>query len=114
MGVGIDIVEIARFKKIPYDSNKTFYKKIFTPSEIKYCTKFNEPSKHFASKFAIKEAVQKSISEDVKLLDIVTAHKKSKPVVSIKGNKQYGFVVSVSHEKTHAIAVVLSIKLFAR
>jgi len=114
IGVGIDIVEIARFKKMSYDSNKSFYKKIFTLSEIKYCTKFNEPYKHFAGKFAIKEAVQKSISKNVKLSDIVTAHKKSKPIVSIKGNKQYGFVASVSHERTHAIAIVLSEKSFAR
>lgn len=110
LGIGVDIVEIARFKQIPYGSNKTFYKKIFVPSEIKYCIKFNEPYKHFAGKFAIKEAVQKSISKNVKLSDIITAHKKSKPIVSIKGNKQYGFAVSVSHERTHAIAVVLSSK----
>ena len=110
IGVGIDIIEVARFKKMPYVSNKNFYKKIFTASEINYCTKFSEPYKHFAGKFAIKEAVIKSITKNVKLSDIVTNHKKSKPTVSIKGNKQYQFLVSLSHEQRHAIAVVLSKK----
>ena len=38
-------------------------KKNFSDNEIKYCLKFNEPYKHFAGKFAIKEATMKSIEE---------------------------------------------------
>lgn len=109
IGVGIDIIEISRFRKIQYESNKSFYKKIFTLSEIQYCTKYDDPYLHFAGKFAIKEATKKSILKNVKMSDIITSHKKSKPIVAIKNNKHYNFVVSVSHEKTHAIAVVLSI-----
>jgi len=110
IGVGIDIVEISRFNRIPYESNKRFYKKIFTQSEIQYCTKFSDPYKHFAGKFAIKEAVLKSITNNVKMINIVTVHEKSKPGVSIKDLKHYQFVVSLSHEKTIAIAIVLSEK----
>lgn len=107
--VGIDIVEISRFRKIPYESNKSFYKKIFTLSEIRYCIKYNDPYLHFAGKFAIKEATKKSILKNVKMSDIITSHKKSKPIVAIRNNKHHNFVVSMSHEKTYAIAVVLSI-----
>jgi len=59
--IGIDIVNIERFKKKEYAKNKKFYQKIFTNSEIKYCLGFKNSSKHFAGKFAIKEAVKKSI-----------------------------------------------------
>lgn len=110
IGVGIDIVEIARFKKIPYNLNKSFYKKIFTITEVQYCTKFSDPYKHFAGKFAIKEATKKSIARTVRMPDIVTAHKRSKPIVSIRNDQHYQFAVSLSHEKTHAIAIVLSEK----
>jgi len=59
--IGVDIVNIERFKKKEYAKNKKFYQKIFTNSEIKYCLGFKNSSKHFAGKFAIKEAVKKSI-----------------------------------------------------
>lgn len=106
-GIGIDIVKVDRFKKIPYESHKSFYKRIFSKSEIDYCLRFKEPYKHFAGKFAIKEAVKKSISEKIGLTDIKTGHLDSKPAVSIIG-KEYRFLVSLSHEQDTAVAVVIS------
>ena len=41
-GVGIDIIEVDRFKKKKYEKNKIFYKKIFVCSEINYCLKFKK------------------------------------------------------------------------
>lgn len=107
IGIGTDIVKISRFKSRPYELHKDFYKKLFTESEIDYCLRFKEPYKHFAGKFAIKEAVKKSISEKISLADIKTGHIHSKPTVSIISNK-YRFLVSVSHEQDNAIAVVIS------
>ena len=60
-GVGIDMVEIKRFEDKTYQKNKKFYKKIFMQSEINYCLKFKNPGPHFAGKFAIKEAMKKSL-----------------------------------------------------
>ena len=54
--IGIDIVLIDKFSKMPYIENKEFYSKIFTDKEIEYCMKFNDPYPHFAGKFALKEA----------------------------------------------------------
>ena len=36
ISTGIDIVDINRFRELPFSSNKKFYEKIFTISEIKY------------------------------------------------------------------------------
>lgn len=36
-GVGIDIIDVTRFERIPIDENFQFYKKIFQESEINYC-----------------------------------------------------------------------------
>lgn len=107
IGIGIDIVKVGRFKKIPYESHKSFYKRVFSKSEIDYCLRFKEPYKHFAGKFAIKEAVKKSISEKIDLADIKTGHSDSKPTVLIIG-KEYRFLVSLSHEQDTAVAVVIS------
>ena len=64
-GIGIDIVEIKRFQEKPFEKNINFYKKIFTESEIKYCLNKKNSAETFASKFAIKEAVIKSIKKQI-------------------------------------------------
>lgn len=108
LGIGIDIVETNRFKKLPYSSHKAFYKKIFVESEIKYCLKHKNASQHFAGKFALKEAVKKSISRDIRMIDILTSHDASKPQVKLRKNLPYGFIASVSHDSNVAVAVVIS------
>ena len=108
--IGIDIVNIQRFRKKDYDENVEFYKKIFTNSEIKYCLSFKNNSEHFAGKFAIKEAVKKSIKEKISFNEIVTGHNNSKPKITLKKKLDYRFVVSVSHEKDFAVAMVIALK----
>ena len=112
-GIGIDITNINNFKKIPYLTKPNFYKKIFLPSEIKYCLKYKNPYEHFAGKFALKEAVKKSINEHISILDIEISHLKSKPIVKLGGKwkKRYNFLASISHEKKFAVAMVISEKL---
>ena len=107
-GIGIDIVEINRFRSIPYDINPRFYKKIFSPSEIKYCLKYKDHARRFAAKFSIKEATKKSIRENISFLEIQTSHLNSKPIVKLRNCKKYRFLTSVSHENDLAVAVVIS------
>ena len=78
-GIGIDVVSNKRFKKLPYSKNERFYKKIFQQSEIDYCLKFKNSAEHFAGKFAIKEAVIKSIKEKIEFLDILIDYSNFKP-----------------------------------
>ena len=113
LGIGIDVVQIKRFQDIPYSSNHKFYKKIFLPSEIKYCLKFKDASKHFAGKFAIKEAVKKSICDNIDFLHIQTSHLHFKPEVKLIGNiaKKYNFMISLSHEQEVAVGIVISEKI---
>jgi len=110
IGIGIDIIEIHRFNEKPFENNKNFYEKIFHNSEIDYCKKQKNSSQSFAVKFAIKESVIKSINEKISFLDIVTEHLDSKPIVSLLNKPSYNFIVSVSHEKDNAVAVVISEK----
>ena len=111
IGIGIDIIDINRFLEKPYFENKSFYEKIFHTSEIDYCLNHKNSSQSFAAKFAIKESVIKSIHKQIDFLEILTEHIDSKPIVSLLGNSSYVFLVSVTHEKQYAVAVVISEKI---
>lgn len=110
IGIGIDIVEINRFNEKPFTENQIFYKKIFHNSEIKYCLNRKNSSESFAAKFAIKESVIKSINKQIDFLDIMTDHVGTKPCVVLLNDSSYNFLVSATHEKSSAIAVVISEK----
>ena len=109
LGIGIDIIEVSRFRRKKYEENKNFYKKIFVKSEINYCLKFKNSAERFAGKFALKEALIKSIDRKIRFSEIETSHLKSKPIVRIKKSREkYNFIASLSHENNFAIAVVIS------
>ena len=108
-GVGIDISNISDFKKMPFATTSGFYKEIFQQSEIDYCLKFKDSSSHFAGKFALKEAVKKSINDDIYISKIETFHVNSKPMIKLLDSaKKYVFRASISHEGNYAIAIVIS------
>jgi len=113
LGIGIDITNMEQFKKISYLEKPNFYKKIFLPSEIKYCLKYKNSYEHFAGKFALKEAVKKSIKVKISMLNIETSHSKSVPIIKLrdKWQKKYKFLASISHEQNIAIGMVISEKL---
>lgn len=106
-GIGIDIINISRFQKKTFESNKSFYEKIFNPSEIEYCLNKKNSYQSFATKFAIKESVIKCLNHPINFLDIFTDHENEKPTVKLLNDSSCRFLVSVSHEKSHAVAVVI-------
>ena len=111
LGVGIDIINVNRFRDMPFEIKSSFYKKIFHENEINYCLKFKDPYTHFAGKFALKEALIKSIDKKIFPSEIETSHLNSKPIINISKNTQdYKFIASLSHENEFAIAVILSVK----
>ena len=119
-GIGIDISSIDRFVNKSYEKNESFYKRIFTEQEIDYCLKFPNYSEKFAGKFALKEALMKSINKKVIFPEIDTSYLDSKPIVKILNSEQsdvsivqskYRFLASLSHENGMAVAVVISEKI---
>jgi len=109
LGIGIDAANISDFKKIPYENKSSLYKKLFNPLEIDYCLNYKDPYPHFAGKFALKEAVKKSINETIHISKIETSHIQSKPTIKLMNCKNnYIFQASISHENNIAIAIVIS------
>ena len=106
LGIGIDIIEVSRFRRKKYEENRNFYKKIFVKSEINYCLKFKNSAERFAGKFALKEALIKSIDRKIRFSEIETSHLKSKPIVRIKKSREK--LLSL----TYGISGPLSVELY--
>jgi len=111
-GLGIDISNIKKFKDKPFDENQTFYENIFSKNEIRYCLKYKNYYEKFAGKFALKEAVIKSVNKKMHFLEIEVSYVSSKPTIKIlNSDSNYRFLASLSHEKGIAVGVVISEKI---
>lgn len=106
--IGVDIVEVGRFRKSPYKKGGEFYKKIFTDKEIRYCLSKSDPAQHFAARFAAKEAILKCLRSTIyKIKDIeVLNEQDGAPLVKVKNTKGE-FLISLAHTKNQAIATAL-------
>ena len=104
--IGIDIEEISRFTKIQYKNKKSFYKRIFTEDEIKYCLSKSNPYPHFAVRFCAKEAAIKALNiKKIKVHDIEIKMIKNKPTILLPNDRKGK--VSLSHSINYAIAIVM-------
>jgi|TARA_B110000444_G_C18672338_1_gene515800 holo-[acyl-carrier protein] synthase len=120
-GIGTDIVDISRIKKL-FIKNKKFKSKIFSKKEIKYCesrlNKIESYSKRFAAKEAFAKALGVGISKGISFNEIsVINNKNGAPFIELLGktksitknliktkNKIY---LSLSDEKKYALAMVI-------
>ena len=106
MNLGVDIEEVERFFKNKYEYRKTFYEKIFTQNEIKYCISKANPHLHFAVRFCAKEAAVKAMDKQkISLLDVEIKMEENKPEIILPFGMKG--LVSMSHTKNMAIATVL-------
>jgi len=90
IGTGIDIVEIARFRKILTGSGERFLTRVFTSEEQRFCLKRKDPAPHFAVRFAAKEAVFKALetgwAKGVTWLDVeILRQEQGAPFVLLHG-----------------------------
>jgi holo-[acyl-carrier protein] synthase len=119
--VGIDIVSVGRIAALVAARGKAFTERWFTPAEIAWCDARSNPGKHFAARFAAKEAVVKTIPEgwvgplpyhDVEILP-VTGGSRESAEVRLHGRVEtladrariVAILVSLSHCDSHATAI---------
>jgi len=120
--VGVDIVEVERFRRMSYSSHEQFYNRIFTSSEIKYCLSSKDSAQRFAATYAGKEAVYKAINRYVKigLRDIeILRGEDGRPKVNLKIDEKtmsklthdskvsIDVKVSLSHIPSYAVAFAM-------
>ena len=65
LGLGVDIVEIARFAASMQRSGQSLLDRLFLSAEQAYCAPQREPARCFAARFAAKEAVSKALGTGI-------------------------------------------------
>lgn len=121
VGLGIDVVEIARIRAI-LDRTPCFVEKVYSEAERAYCDAKALPEVHYAARFAAKEAVLKALgtgfSEGVGVRDVeVCRTAKGKPYVVLSGRakeiaRNLGvreLPISLTYTHTEAVACAMAI-----
>jgi len=116
IGIGTDIIEIDRVE-MAIKNNKNFIKKVFTEKEIEMFNKRNMRSEVIAGNFAAKEAISKALGTGIRgfsLIDMeILRDDFGKPVAYLNKvmeniiNRKYKLNISISHNKTSAIAFAI-------
>jgi|TARA_B110000259_G_scaffold151545_1_gene171283 holo-[acyl-carrier protein] synthase len=120
-GIGTDIVDIARIRKLLV-KNRKFKNRIFSTQEIKYCeskvNKISSYSKRFAAKEAFAKALGVGIRKGVSFNEIsIINNKNGAPFIELSGKtktitkkitkKKNKIYLSLSDEKKYALATVI-------
>jgi holo-[acyl-carrier protein] synthase len=117
LGLGVDIVEIARFATAIARQGQPLLDRCFLSSEQAYCAKHRESARHYAARFAAKEAISKAlgtgIGPELAWLDMEIRHRPSgAPLVVLHGAgaetaQRLGIrdiLISISHSEHYAVA----------
>ena len=118
VGIGVDVEPIESFRARPLSKRRAFYERVFSPSEISYCSKFRESAPHFAVRFCAKEAVVKASRSvvDMNISDIyIENNADGAPAVFARSKKtkiqnffkKHRAMVSLSHSDDVAMAFVI-------
>ena len=61
VGLGLDLVEVARIRLLIEKNGNRFKDRVFTAGEQKYCDSCADSAIHYAARFAAKEAAAKAL-----------------------------------------------------
>ena len=120
VGIGVDIVDVARVKDILSRYRDRFLQRVFTEYEAGYAKKSVREAERLAGRFAVKEAVMKAFgtgkSQGILWRDVETVRGvMGRPEVKLYG-KAYNYMkllnggrihVSISHDGGKAMAFVI-------
>ena len=123
IGIGTDITECERIARMLERHPETFAERVFTPTEIEYCSRGKrQSSEHFTGRWAAKEAVLKALgtgwSGKITWHDIEIVNEPGgKPRVTLTGAaaevaKSQGITeiqISISHCVSHAVAFAVAV-----
>ncbi|MGI9087477.1 MAG: holo-ACP synthase [Chthoniobacterales bacterium] len=120
LGIGVDIVETTRIQHSLDRFGERFLHRVFTAGEIAYCQSMKFPARHFAARFAAKEAVSKAfgtgIGKSMGWRDIdVHRHGSGQPFVVLdagakKLSTEWSVTnvwISLSHTEHYAAATIV-------
>lgn len=120
VAIGTDLIEIERIAELRKKHGDHFLDRVFTAGERAYCDAQADPSRHYAARFAAKEAAMKVLGtgwgEGVKWNDVeVLRDDSGKPSIALHAAaadhaKALGITrmhLSLSHSRDFATATAL-------
>jgi holo-[acyl-carrier protein] synthase len=120
VGIGTDLIEIARIQQSIARFGDRFLRRVFTPGEIAYCQCKKNAAESFAARFAAKEAGAKAlgtgISQGISWLELEVARQPGgRPTLHLTGRAAQRALqlavatvsLSLTHSKDIALAVVV-------
>lgn len=123
VGIGCDLIEVERIRGVLERHGERFLHRVFTEEERNYCSKLGHPHKHYAARWAAKEAVSKAfttgIGPQLEWTSVSVYHgARNEPLVRLDGKAQAllaqvgasGVLLSLSHTETHALAVAALVR----
>ncbi len=103
--IGIDIVDVSRISRLQREYGNKFLDKVFTDEEKRFAAAKRRSGESLAARFAAKEAFMKAQGKRLPWKEIeVISGEGGKPFIRFRGDRFDG--VSLSHERTYAVAVV--------
>lgn len=123
IGLGADLIEVDRVRGVLERQGERFIARVFTEEEQAYCRGMTHPHKHYAARFAAKEAVSKcfstGIGAELGWRSVSIYHgERHQPLVRLDALgeallRQVGAThvhVSLSHTETMAMAVAALVR----
>lgn len=120
LGIGTDVIEVRRIREAIEKYGDRILKRLFTPTEIEYCSARKNAALHFAGRFAAKESAFKAMGRgwggDISWKDVETINEKSgaprlnfygKALEVLSEKKMTASYVSISHIEEIATAIVV-------
>jgi len=119
VGIGTDVIRISRVKKA-MERTPGFETRVFSTEEIEYCNSMAFPDRHFAVRFAAKEAFMKALgtgwAKGIRFEDIIVQRNEDgQPYIEVQSPtrdlipqfSQLNLWVSLAHDGDVAIATVV-------
>jgi holo-[acyl-carrier protein] synthase len=115
-GVGVDVVDVDRMK-FALERTPRIRQRLFTEDEIAYCEKFRFAERHYAGRWAAKEAVTKALGcgliqwNGVEVIrrprqaPFVRISGKIKRFADMVGVGEEDLFISITHSELSAVAV---------
>jgi holo-[acyl-carrier protein] synthase len=115
-GIGVDVVDVERMK-FALERTPRIRRRLFTEEEIAYCEKFRFAERHYAGRWAAKEAVTKALGcgliqwNGVEVLrerrrpPTVRIFGKIQKFADMVGVRQEDLFISITHSELSAVAV---------
>jgi holo-[acyl-carrier protein] synthase len=115
-GIGVDVVDVERMK-FALQRTPRIRQRLFTEDEIAYCEKFRFAERHYAGRWAAKEAVTKALGCGLiqwNGVEVVRRRRRA-PFVRISGKiksfadmvgvREEDLFISITHSELSAVAV---------